>query len=460
MTDEPIQVLLVEDAPTDALIVREELTPGKSATFTVTHVERLAEAFQQLKDRDFGVVLLDLSLPDSDGFETFVRLRKAAADVPIIVLSGRTDENLAIKAVQAGAQDYLVKGHLDEQVLPRAIRYAIERKRSEEVLRTQSQALERINNELTDRNEALLRSEKSLRLFRALIDQSIDAVTVMDPETGRFLDVNETTCQRLGYSREEMLSMSLPDIEATAVTSANLQEHLEEVRSAGFKVLEGRHRRKNGSSFPVEVSVQFIHLDQGYLVAVVRDITERKRADDVLRASENRYRSLITATAQIVWTVEPNGQVSGALPEWQKFTGQSIEEVQGNGWAAAVHSEDAEHAVKTWSASVQSKGTFETEFRLRRFDGIYRNVTSRGVPVFAENGTVCEWVGCCVDITERKEAEKKINDQLYELQRWRRAMLGREDRVQTLKSEVNEVLRQAGKPPHYASPKTAHTNGI
>ena len=191
MPDQTIQVLLVEDAPTDALIVREELTQGTGATFAVTHVERLAEAFQRLKDRNFGVVLLDLSLPDSDGFETFVRLRQEAADVPIIVLSGRTDEDLAVKAVQAGAQDYLVKGHMEDQILPRAIRYAIERKRGEETLRLQSETLEHVNGELTMRNEALVTSEKSLKLFRALMDQSNDAVMVMDPQTGRFLDVNE-----------------------------------------------------------------------------------------------------------------------------------------------------------------------------------------------------------------------------------------------------------------------------
>jgi PAS domain S-box-containing protein len=73
-------------------------------------------------------------------------------------------------------------------------------------------------NKLTARNEALLRTEKSLKLFRALIDQSNDGVTVMDPETGRFLNVNEKTCERLGYSREEMLLKSVPDIEAIAVT--------------------------------------------------------------------------------------------------------------------------------------------------------------------------------------------------------------------------------------------------
>ena len=104
MADQTIQVLLVEDGPTDALIVREELTPGLGIHFNVTHVERLAEAFTRLKEQAFEVVLLDLSLPDSDGFETFTRLREEAADVPIIVLSGGPTRILRSRPVQSGAQ--------------------------------------------------------------------------------------------------------------------------------------------------------------------------------------------------------------------------------------------------------------------------------------------------------------------------------------------------------------------
>jgi two-component system cell cycle sensor histidine kinase/response regulator CckA len=137
-----IQVLLVEDSPTDALIVQDDLTQIAGVTFIVTHVERLSEALQLLRERRFGVVLLDLSLPDSDGFETFTRLHQAASDVPVVVLSGRSDEGLAVRAVQAGAQDYLMKGQMEEQVLARAIRYAIERQRSDEALRMQSRVLE------------------------------------------------------------------------------------------------------------------------------------------------------------------------------------------------------------------------------------------------------------------------------------------------------------------------------
>jgi PAS domain S-box-containing protein len=110
------------------------------------------------------------------------------------------------------------------------------------------------------------------KLFRALIDQSDDTIEVVDPETGRFLDVNQMAWQRLGYSREEMLSMKLSDV---SVTAPCMPDIVEEIRRIGFKIVEGRHRRKDGSTFPIEANVQYIQLDRGYLIAVVRDIRAR-----------------------------------------------------------------------------------------------------------------------------------------------------------------------------------------
>ena len=134
MAASTIQVLLVEDNPTDAMFVREELADATGAAFALVHVETLGEALQRLKAKPFDVVLLDLGLPDGDGLEAFERLHAAVSDVPVIILSGRNDESLAMTAVHAGAQDYLVKGIGDQNGLARAIRYAIERSRAQAAL--------------------------------------------------------------------------------------------------------------------------------------------------------------------------------------------------------------------------------------------------------------------------------------------------------------------------------------
>jgi signal transduction histidine kinase len=126
---EPIRLLLVEDDPNDALLLRRMLGGVRAARFALTHVERMALALARLADERFDVVLLDLSLPDSHGLETFSRVDAAAPTVPVVVLSGLSDEAVSVSAVQKGAQDYLVKGQVTGEVLVRAVRYAIERHR-------------------------------------------------------------------------------------------------------------------------------------------------------------------------------------------------------------------------------------------------------------------------------------------------------------------------------------------
>ena len=140
----PTRILLVEDNPGDARLIRETLREAESLPFLLTHADRLAAAEERLGAEAFDVVLLDLSLPDAHGLETVRRTLAAGAEVPIIVLTGLDDEATAVAAVQAGAQDYLAKGRLDGTLLARAIRYAMERKRLErervELLRSEQEA--------------------------------------------------------------------------------------------------------------------------------------------------------------------------------------------------------------------------------------------------------------------------------------------------------------------------------
>ena len=120
------RILLVEDNPGDADLVREALTTASSRV-QIEHVDSLAEAGSRLAAGNVDVVLLDLSLPDATGLQAVERLHGSAPEVPIVVLTGVQDEVLGARALQAGAQDYLVKGQTDEWLLVRAMRYAIER---------------------------------------------------------------------------------------------------------------------------------------------------------------------------------------------------------------------------------------------------------------------------------------------------------------------------------------------
>lgn len=126
---QPIRVLLVEDNPGDARLLREGLADVPGMAFDVTHVERLAASLEWLDAGSVDVVMLDLSLPDSHGYPTFESVHSRAPDTPILILTGLADEELALEAVQSGAQDYLVKGETDVEQLARALRYAIQRHR-------------------------------------------------------------------------------------------------------------------------------------------------------------------------------------------------------------------------------------------------------------------------------------------------------------------------------------------
>jgi DNA-binding response OmpR family regulator len=124
MSDRPINVLLVEDDPEQAHLLREMLNIGQVTPLKVEHADCLSTALTRLAQVDIDVILLDLSLPDSWGCDTFTKVHVQAPDVPIVVLSGLSAENPTIRAVQEGAQDYLVKGQVDVKLLMRAIHRA------------------------------------------------------------------------------------------------------------------------------------------------------------------------------------------------------------------------------------------------------------------------------------------------------------------------------------------------
>lgn len=133
MDKERVRILLVEDDPDDVYVMRNLLGDRWHGPFDLVHVELLSAAIERCHEEYFDVVLLDLGLPDSTGLETFFSIYAHAIDTPIVVLSGYNDERAAIKAVQSGAQDYLVKGQLTDRLLIRSLRYAIERNRRHQV---------------------------------------------------------------------------------------------------------------------------------------------------------------------------------------------------------------------------------------------------------------------------------------------------------------------------------------
>ncbi len=138
MSRRKISLLLVEDNPGDVRLIQEMFQQQPAGEFHLKCVRRLGEALQELKESSPDVVMLDLGLPDAKGMETVRTAHQAAPDMPLVVLTGSDDEALAIEALHEGAQDYLVKGQIDAQVMVRALRYAIERHRLQSEIRNLS----------------------------------------------------------------------------------------------------------------------------------------------------------------------------------------------------------------------------------------------------------------------------------------------------------------------------------
>ncbi|HYH83528.1 MAG TPA: PAS domain S-box protein [Longimicrobium sp.] len=162
----------------------------------------------------------------------------------------------------------------------------------------------------------------------------------------------------------------------------------------------------------------------GYIGSCV-DITDRKEAEQALRLSEERYRSLVEAGTQMVWTADAAGEVAD-IPFWRELTGQTVDEVRGEGWAAAVHPGDRGRVLATWTSAIRSRTTFEMEMRVRTRDAGYRWFAARGVPVAEPDGAVREWVGVLNDVHDRRTAEAALRQSE---ERYRLATLATRDVV-------------------------------
>jgi two-component system cell cycle sensor histidine kinase/response regulator CckA len=250
-----LRVLLVEDNVVDARLITGLLRAPSAATLQCHHVTRLDEALANIEIDESDVVLLDLNLEDSAGYETFYRVRHAASRAAILVLSGSDDEELAIRTVREGAQDYLVKGSFDGRLLLRSIRYAMERKRSEEALR-QSQAT-----------------------VRAIFENSLDGIVIFE-SSGLCMEANSAAATLVGVPREELIGCRLCDF---------CDKGFEEVWVELSQAQSGRGQfwihLKNGGRRMVDYCFK-ANILPGQHLAMLRDITEQQDLEEQLRQSQ------------------------------------------------------------------------------------------------------------------------------------------------------------------------------
>ena len=391
MSTGPAHILLVEDNAGDARLLRELLTETGAGRLTLTHVDRLDAAIRCLTQAAFDIILLDLSLPDSQGAETLVRMHAAAQGIPIVLVTGREDEELGLQLIQAGAQDYLVKGQTTAPLLARALKYAVERKRLEEELRQKT------------------------RFLQSVLDNMAEGVVMAD-ERGTFQVWNQAAERIIGSGPADIgigewskhYALFLPD-RVTPFPTDDLPLARAIRGESVTDVLIFFHRPHWPGEAWLSVTARPLLDDTGHLsggVAVFRDITAAKRTDEALRDSQERYRLLVTKANDIIYRTDASGRFTFVNPVAMRIMKYTEPELLGRRFIELIHPDHQPAAERFYGRQfVRKQPSTYYEFLALAKDGSEVWI-GQNVQVLLEEGQVVGFQAVARDITDRKRAEE------------------------------------------------------
>lgn len=496
----PISILLIQDDDINVSHLHNTLALSERGIWQIIHVRQLSDGIVQLKTHQFDIVLSDLKLPDAQGLDIISYL-STVASVPIIVLTDVDSETLGVEALRRGAQDYLVKDQLYSNSLKRAIRYAIERSRTQQVMHQQVMAmascqegiaifnqndehtyvnqayanifgyinpialfgkpwktlyseaelqrlvrdvfpilhqqghwrgetisqrqdgntfdlevsLTLLNNgsmvctvsDITERKQSERLLQESIDRFRNCFELPLIGVAITAPDK-KWVEVNDTTCTMLGYSRQELMCMTWAEVTHPEDLALDVA-YFEQVLSGQIDqyAMDKRYIRKDGKIIYAHFGIGSIRAADGsleYVVALMQDVTQRKQ-------SEEKFRQLAENIQEVFFLeIVDTRQLLYISPIYEKTWGRSCQSLYEKplSWLEAVHPDDRDRVRTALDRHLQTHQDFDEEYRIVKPDGSVRWIWSRASIFFNDVGNSYLRGGFAEDITNRKHAEAEV----------------------------------------------------
>jgi PAS domain S-box-containing protein len=312
--------------------------------------------------------------------------------------------------------------------------------------------------------EQLCTSEERLS---GVVGSAMDAILAVDSEQ-RILLFNTAAEKIFGCRAEEAIGTSIERFIPHRFRAA----HKKHIHSFGQTGTSNRAMgtlgalwglRATGEEFPIEASISQVGTaGKKLFTVIIRDITERQRAEQAIRESEERFRLVANSAPVLIWMAGPDKLCTYFNQPWLEFTGRPVEAEIGNGWANGVHPEDLNACMDTYTNAFDRQESFKMQYRLRRHDGEYRWVFDLGVPRLNPDGSFAGYIGSCLDITERKTAEEaliNLSGRLIEAQEEECRRIAREihddynQRLAVLANELEDLAQTIGDSVAEAGPR-------
>jgi sigma-B regulation protein RsbU (phosphoserine phosphatase) len=388
MSQEQLKILVIGHEARFTRSLEQMLSQARELAAEIIPAANLSAGLWALTKSEFDVVICDLGLPDGAGLGNVSPIRALAPEAPIIIAGDSDHDVIALEAVQAGAQDYLVKGTLSAGWLERSIRYAIERQRMD---------------------QTLLEAEQK---YHSVFDHLVEGIFQTTPE-GRYLMANAALARIYGYASPEDLIQSLTDIGRRLYVQEGRREEFMRLMQENDTItgFESQVYRKDGTEIWISENCRAVRNEQGQLLyyeGTVEDITQRRQAEEDLRNSESLYHSLVETLPQNIFRKDVHGRFTFGNQQFCKALGRSLDQIIGKtdfDFFPAELAEKYQRDDRRVLATGQPYDTVEEHMPPGRQKMFVQVVKT---PLYAADGTPLGLQGIFWDITQQRMAEEKI----------------------------------------------------